>query len=142
MSSANEASGGEGLLTAAELATVDLSAARLVVLSACETGVGDPVAGEGVVGLRRALSVAGASAVAVSLWSVGDEGTAALMTDYFERLVRGRSGPAGAWADTQRAAIEDGVDPSIWAAFVVVGQGQDAPIVRQPIPNAAHLGRF
>ena len=74
----------EGILTAEEVASLDLGGVEWAVLSACDTGVGEIEAGEGVFGLRRAFQVAGARTVVMSLWSVEDQATRAWM----RRLVR------------------------------------------------------
>src|SRR5205085_9805603 len=75
-----------GLLTALEVADLDLRAAEFVVLSACETGRGKVAGGEGVLGLQRAFQVAGARTVVASLWSVDDAATQRLMTRYYDNL--------------------------------------------------------
>ncbi|MBY0229299.1 MAG: CHAT domain-containing protein, partial [Gemmataceae bacterium] len=74
------------VLSAQELIGLDLSSARLVVLSACETGLGDLSAGEGVLGLQRALHIAGARTAVTSLWSVSDAATALLMERFYDGL--------------------------------------------------------
>ena len=79
----------DGILTAAEAAQLDLRGTQLVVLSACETGLGQVQQGEGVYGLRRALVLAGAQAQLVSLWKVADGQTQALMVDYYQHLLKG-----------------------------------------------------
>lgn len=83
--------GEDGVLTAMEVAGLDLWGTKLVVLSACETGLGDAKHGEGVYGLRRALALAGSETQVMSLWKVSDAGTRDLMVAYYTRLQRGES---------------------------------------------------
>ncbi|MEW5763924.1 MAG: CHAT domain-containing protein [Acidobacteriota bacterium] len=102
--------------------------ARLVVLSACETGLGSEVAGEGLLGLVRAFHAAGAPAVAASLWKVEDSATARLMGAFYEHLGRG-AGPSEALRKAQ-SALRDGkatglpLPPYYWAAFQIYGRGE------------------
>jgi CHAT domain-containing protein/Tfp pilus assembly protein PilF len=81
--------GEDGVLTALEMAGLNLWNTKLVVLSACETGLGDVKRGEGVYGLRRALVLAGSESQVMSLWKVSDAGTRDLMTAYYSRLQKG-----------------------------------------------------
>ncbi|MEM9488469.1 MAG: CHAT domain-containing tetratricopeptide repeat protein [Myxococcota bacterium] len=123
----------DGLLTAHELATLDLHGTKLAVLSACDTGVGlTEIAedeswttgrGQGVYGLRRALVLAGAETQVVSLWRVEDRATRDLMIEYYDRLARGE-GRAQAMRAIQRAwlASEERNHPHYWAPFIVSGQ--------------------
>jgi CHAT domain-containing protein/tetratricopeptide (TPR) repeat protein len=95
----------------------------LVMLSACETGLGRERRGEGVIGLTRAFMYAGAPTVGVSLWSVADQSTAQLMADFYKHLLGGAGGPSAA----MRAARQGLIDgkrysaPFHWAPFVMVG---------------------
>jgi CHAT domain-containing protein/Tfp pilus assembly protein PilF len=126
LAGANQRRGGgseDGLLLAIEAASLDLDGTRLVVLSACETGVGDVKSGDGVHGLRRALSMAGAETVAMSLWPVSDEATTDLMVGFYERLLAGR-GRAASLRDVQLEMSKRGrrTHPFYWAGFVVAGK--------------------
>ncbi|MDI1481725.1 CHAT domain-containing protein [Polyangium sp. y55x31] len=120
---AKKGGGGEdGILTALEASSLDLWGTKLVVLSACETGLGDVQRGEGVYGLRRALFVAGAEALVASLWKVADEETQRLMVDYYQRVTKG-SGRSTALRDVQLAMLADEPTshPYFWASFGVFG---------------------
>src|SRR6185295_970055 len=79
-------SGIAGMITAEELAALDLSGCELAVLSACDTSVGVRRAGQGVASLQRALQMSGARSVITSLWKVRDEPTKDLMLDFYRRL--------------------------------------------------------
>ncbi len=99
----------------------------LVMLSACETGLGREKRGEGVMGLTRAFMYAGAPTVGVSLWSVADKSTADLMTDFYKRLFASDSvSPSAAMRDAQLAMINGKKysSPFFWAPFVLVGDWQ------------------
>jgi hypothetical protein len=126
LASANrrEVAGEDGVLTALEASGLDLYGTKLVVLSACETGVGEASAGEGVYGLRRALVIAGAEAQVMSLWKVDDGATRVLMTTYYEKLEAG-GGRSEAMREAQRALLgrKEMAHPYYWAAFIVSGQG-------------------
>jgi CHAT domain-containing protein/tetratricopeptide (TPR) repeat protein len=124
---AGQAPAGISLLTADEIAALDLAGTQWAVLSACETGLGVEHAGEGVFGLRRAFRVAGARTVIMSLWPVQDAATA----DWMQRLYAARLGAGdstlAAVAQAQRgllAARRDGgqsVHPYYWASFIAAG---------------------
>jgi CHAT domain-containing protein len=96
----------------------------LVMLSACETGLGKEKRGEGVIGLTRAFMYAGAPTVGVSLWSVADKSTAELMTDFYKRLLSAGSHPVASMRDAQLAMINGKKysAPFYWAPFVLVGE--------------------
>ncbi|MBX7222092.1 MAG: CHAT domain-containing protein [Blastocatellia bacterium] len=112
----------DGTLTALEAAQLDLWGTRLVVLSACETGVGEAKTGEGVYGLRRALVLAGSEAQMMSLWSVSDEGTRELMVDYYRRLKAG-TGRSEALRQVQMEFLKNPKrqHPYYWASFIQSG---------------------
>lgn len=118
----------DGLLTAEEISFLDLSNVDLVVLSACESGLGRPQGGEGMLGFRRTFRAAGAKTVISSLWRVSDESTNELMRAFYERLwLQGESTQAalrGAQLDMlkqNRIENEGHALPSTWGAFVLDG---------------------
>ena len=127
MAGANELAGGgqgeDGVLTAAEAAGLNLGGTRLVVLSACETAVGESRVGQGVYGLRRALTLAGSESQVMSLWQVSDEATEALMVDYYRRLMAGQ----GRTEALRAARLEllgssQWSHPYFWSAFIPSGR--------------------
>src|SRR6476469_1016821 len=99
-------------------------AANLVVLSACQSGMGQNVKGEGMVGLTRGFMYAGAQRVAVSLWSVDDEGTAVLMQKFYQKMVQQKLAPAAALraAQIEMMQQEKWKSPYYWAAFNLQGE--------------------
>jgi CHAT domain-containing protein len=117
------ASSGAGRLTAEELLGGDLHRAQLVVLSACETGLGAQVAGQGVLGLQSAILAAGARGVVMSLWKVPDESTALLMTEFYRGMLALKLSPAAALARAQGVVRADPRfrAPVHWAAWVLTG---------------------
>ncbi|NOU09179.1 MAG: CHAT domain-containing protein, partial [Nitrospira sp.] len=118
----------DGILTAAEVAQLDLLGTQLVVLSACETAVGTVQTGEGVYGLRRALALAGAQTQLVSLWKVEDGATRELMVDYYQRLLKGE-GRSAALRAAQQAMLTNPAreHPCYWAAFIPIGNWTPLP---------------
>ncbi len=117
----------DGVLTAYEASQLNLQGTELVVLSACETGLGEVSAGEGVFGLRRALQVAGADSVLMSMWAVPDKETQELMTLFYTKWLAGKD-KHEALREAQlemRARVKTryGKDmPQYWGAFVLVGR--------------------
>ena len=113
----------DGYVTAAEWPAYDLKS-ELVVLSACDSGVGKVVSGEGVMGLPFAMFVAGNVNTILSLWPVDDKATAEFVTRLFEHLQAGQ-GAAQALAATKRefARHRRYGHPAYWAPFVLVGAG-------------------
>jgi CHAT domain-containing protein/tetratricopeptide (TPR) repeat protein len=117
----------DGYLTAEEASWLDLSGVELVVLSACETGLGRPQSGEGLIGLRRALRSAGAKTVVTSLWQVPDRSTSRLMQSFYLNLWVKKMGRLEALHAAQiemlaRNRTEHGDGrPWTWGAFVLDG---------------------
>lgn len=156
----------DGVLTALEVAGLDLWGTEVAVLSACETGVGEVRVGEGVFGLRRALVLAGAKTQVMSLWRVADEPTADLMVSWYEQLVRGvpraqalrqiqlsalRGEPLPITnqrlrgiklldtAGTSGSSSADTLHPYYWASFILSGETGPLPISPEkgPVQRAA-----
>ena len=114
-SSINDA---DGILRADEIAKLDLSGCRLVVLSGCHTGLGE-YNSEGVYGLQRAFKLAGVQSVLMSLWSVDDKATSDLMIEFYKGLLIGEE-PDEALVSAQRILRTKGYSPDKWAAFVLL----------------------
>jgi CHAT domain-containing protein len=114
----------DGVLTAFEAAGLDLYGTKLVVLSACETGIGEARSGEGVYGLRRALAMAGAETTVMSLWQVDDLATRDLMVGYYDRLLAGGGRVESLRQSALTLKARPGYDhPFFWASFIVSGDG-------------------
>ncbi len=113
----------DGFLRTGEVFNLRLGA-PLVMLSACESGLGKVKRGEGVTGLSRAFMYAGATTVGVTLWSVADKPTAELMTDFYQRLLGPNPSPSEAIREAQLAMISGKKysAPFYWAPFVLVGE--------------------
>ncbi len=118
----------DGILTAYEISQMNLSNTELVVLSACETGLGDIQGNEGVYGLQRAFKIAGAKYLMMSLWQVPDEETKEFMITFYKNWLNAK-GPAqggkklsipDAFRLTQKEMRDKYTDPYLWAGFVLV----------------------
>jgi CHAT domain-containing protein len=123
---ANHALGGsplegieDGILTADEAARLNLTGTSLVVLSACQTGLGEVNNGEGVFGLQRAFKLAGAETLIMSLWSVDDHVTALLREVFYTEWLSGK-GKQEAFKEARRRVREQYPQPFYWAAFVMM----------------------
>ena len=112
----------DGFLRANDIYNLKLPA-ELVVLSACQTGLGKEIKGEGLVGLTRGLMYAGAARVIVSLWSVNDKATADLMTRFYEKMLKQQQRPAAALraAQVEMWKQKQWHSPYFWSAFILQG---------------------
>lgn len=119
---------GDGLVTAYDVAHMNLTGVELVVLSACETGLGEIRNGEGVFGLKRAFRAAGAATVIMSLWKVPDDQTRRLMEYFYTNWLEKNMTKADALITAQRTMAHENMtgqettDPYDWGAFVLVGE--------------------
>src|SRR5262249_1329779 len=127
----------DGILTALEVAELDLGKVELATLSACETGLGQVAGGEGLLGLQRAFQVAGAKAVVAGLWKVDDKATRELMERFYQNLWEKKQPRGQALREAQLWLLKEGVKgglvrvgkeekkhrtpPHYWAAFVLSG---------------------
>ncbi len=118
----------DGILTALEISQMNLSNTELVVLSACETGLGDIQGNEGVYGLQRAFKIAGVKYIIMSLWQVPDKQTSLLMTTFYKKWLEAEDPNKGgskmtipdAFHAAQKELRDIGLDPYQWAGFVLV----------------------
>jgi CHAT domain-containing protein len=114
----------DGFLRMHEIYNLKLQA-DLIVLSACQTGIGKEIKGEGLIGLTRGFMYAGASRVVASLWKVDDAATAALMQHYYRYLLQEKMSPAAALRQAQLKTMQQNLrwrSPFYWAAFVLQGE--------------------
>jgi CHAT domain-containing protein len=117
----------DGILTAEEIAALDLRSVEWAVLSGCDTGVGEVLPGEGVFGLRRAFQLAGARTVIMSLWPVDDEDTRRWMTGVYERRFAAGAATTEAVREStleqlrRRRRTGSSTHPFYWAAFIAAG---------------------
>lgn len=110
----------DGVLTAQEISKLDLNSCDLVVLSACQTGLGD-ISSEGVFGLQRGFKKAGVNSLMVSLWEVDDKATQLLMTSFYHQLVNGKSKISSLRHAQNVVKNTPGYsDPIYWAGFVLL----------------------
>ena len=110
----------DGILTAYEISQMNLSNTELVVLSACETGLGDIQGNEGVYGLQRAFKIAVAKCLVMSLWQVDDQATMKFMEVFYRKWLEGKMPIPEAFRATQAEMRERFLNPYLWAGFVLV----------------------
>lgn len=124
----------DGFLLAHEISTLDLRA-QLVVLSACQTGLGDQMRGEGLVGLTRSFLQAGAPRVIVSLWNVNDRATAELMKRFYQTMIENNLPASSALRCAQLSMLrqKEWSEPVFWAPFIFQGEWQTEDITDDPI---------
>ncbi len=111
----------DGILTAQEALSLHLNGTKLVVLSACETGLGEVKNGEGVYGLQRSIRQAGAETILMSLWKVDDNAAKLLMIEFYKNLLLKRMTKKEAFKKAQTYLRNSFKEPYYWGAFVMVG---------------------
>lgn len=109
----------DGILTSKEIAQLNLTGLDLVVLSACQTGLGD-IKDDGVFGLQRAFKKAGAHTLLVSLWKVNDQATQILMSEFYSSLMEGLSRHDALYKAQEKLRKEGFSDPHYWASFILI----------------------
>lgn len=110
----------DGILTAYEISQMNLSNTELVVLSACETGLGQVTGNEGVYGLQRAFKIAGVKYLIMSLWKVDDRSTKAFMAEFYKQWLHGGKNIPQAFQGTQQVMRSKFPSPYDWAGFVLI----------------------
>ena len=110
----------EGILTAYEAMNLNFDQTELVVLSACETGLGEVQLGEGVFGLQRSFLVAGSKSVVMSLFKVSDEVTAELMSSFYKKWMA-TGDKRGSFTAAKVEIMNKYNNPHFWGAFIMVG---------------------
>lgn len=108
----------QGILTSAEIQDMNLFKTKLVVLSACETGLGELVPGEGIYGLKRALQKAGVQNTITSLWKVDDEATMQFMSRFYQTLLETKN-LSGSFQQAMSSLKQKFPDPYYWGAFIL-----------------------
>jgi CHAT domain-containing protein len=111
-----------GIVLSNEVMNLNLNGTDLVVLSACETGLGDVQSGEGVFGLQRSFQEAGARNVVMSLWTVDDESTQRLMVEFYEELLNKKVSSRQALKNSIQRIRQSYPEPYYWGAFVIIGE--------------------
>jgi CHAT domain-containing protein len=109
----------DGILTAQEISSLDFEGMNLVVLSACETGLGD-ITSEGVFGLQRAFKIAGVQTIIMSLWKVDDEATQMFMTEFYNNWIAKKQSKREAFNNAQNTVRMKHKEPVYWAGFVML----------------------
>lgn len=115
-----EETGEDGILTAYEIMNLGISKNKMVILSACETGLGEISSGEGIFGLQRAFFVAGTENIIMSLWKVDDNATRDLMVHFYKNLIK-TGNKREAFFAAQKKIKKQYKDPHYWGAFIMLG---------------------
>ena len=108
----------KGIITSAEIQDLNLFNTQLVVLSACETGLGEVIPGEGLYGLKRALQKAGAQNLITSLWKVDDQATQLFMTQFYNQLIETKN-LSHSFHQAMTSLQKKFPEPYYWGAFVL-----------------------
>jgi CHAT domain-containing protein/uncharacterized protein HemY len=139
----NNGNSQNGFLRLHDIYSLNLPA-DLIVLSACSTGLGKEVRGEGLIGLTRGFMYAGASGVIASLWKVDDDATAELMKHFYDALFQKGMTPAAALRDAQLTLSQNKrwQSPYYWAGFVIQGQYTEMERFKEPFPSRTQLVMF